>query len=50
MGAGWVELDRPVPFACGGNGSSKSWVCSVHRYAPTVTDGGVERLTIEFTG
>lgn len=37
---GWVELDRAVPFAAGGG--------SIHQWAPTVVDSGVERLTIEF--
>lgn len=37
---GWVELDRAVPFAAGGG--------SIHRFAPTVQDSGVERLTVEF--
>ncbi|KAL4458163.1 hypothetical protein ABPG75_013028 [Micractinium tetrahymenae] len=40
--AGWMELDRPLPFATQPG-------CSVHRYAPSVREGGVERLTIEFS-
>lgn len=40
--AGWVELDRALPFATQPG-------CSLHRYVPTVTQGGVERLTIEFS-
>lgn len=40
--AGWVELDRALPF-------SAQPGCTLHRYAPTLTQGGIERLTIEFS-
>ena len=49
MGPSWLLLDRRVPFACG-PGSGSGWAGSVHRYAPTVAEGGVERLTVEFVG
>ena len=39
----WVELDREVPF-----GIAAGWRGSLHRYAPTLQDAGVEKLTIEF--
>ncbi|KAL4425512.1 hypothetical protein ABPG75_009528 [Micractinium tetrahymenae] len=42
LSSGWVELDRPLPFPI------EAWQGSVHSYAPTVQDSGIERLTIEF--
>lgn len=49
VGPSWIQLDRQVPFAAGPS-SGSGWAGSLHRYEPTVEQGGVERLTIEFTG
>lgn len=44
LGDGWLDLDRPVPLAVGG---SSGWTGSLHRYAATVQEGGVEKLTVQ---
>lgn len=43
IGAGWVELDRELPFPV-----QPGWTGAVHRDAPTLVDAGIEQLTIEF--
>ncbi|KAL4431405.1 hypothetical protein ABPG75_006661 [Micractinium tetrahymenae] len=42
VGKGWIQLDRELPFNLTAG--------SVHDYAPSLQDSGIDRLTIKFDG
>jgi hypothetical protein len=44
IGDDWVALDREMPFPV-----KSQWRGVLHRWQPSVTDGGVEHLTIAFS-
>jgi hypothetical protein len=43
IGPGYIELDRELPFPI-----NPDWTATVHKYAPSIQDAGVENLTIAF--
>jgi hypothetical protein len=43
IGRGTVTLDRPLCFSI-----DPRWQTAIHQEAPTLQEGGIERLTIRF--